>query len=140
MKQKLDEKYIDGKQYTIKNVGATYTQRISNHGQCTIELKNHGDKSTAITEGEIVKIKNKWFKVEDCRLNRAYIVTCGSQLFLRLHNLVCSYVEQHYDKKLLKKRQTEDDLINIIDRSYYSECCKSACTVSELIQYCPLKW
>jgi hypothetical protein len=27
-----NEKYIDGTQYTIKSVGITYTQRISNHG------------------------------------------------------------------------------------------------------------
>jgi hypothetical protein len=27
-----NEKYVDGNQYTIKSVGTTYTQRISNHG------------------------------------------------------------------------------------------------------------
>ena len=31
-------------------------------GQCTVELNNQGEKNDAINEGEIVKIKDKWFK------------------------------------------------------------------------------
>ncbi len=109
-------------------------------GQCTVEVNNEDEKSNSITEGEIVQIKGKWFKVEDCRLNRAYVVTCGSRLLRQMRDVVCSYVEQHYGKKILKRRQTTDDLINIIDKSYYGVCCKSACTIAELAQHCPSKW
>jgi hypothetical protein len=92
-----------------------------------------------MTEGEIIQIKDKWFKVEDCRLNRAYIVSCGSRLFHQMHDFVCSFIQQHYKKKILKRRQTDDELINLIDKSYYDVCCESACTISELIHYCPSK-
>jgi hypothetical protein len=34
------EKYIDGTQYTIKNVDATYTQRVSVHGMYSYQLNN----------------------------------------------------------------------------------------------------
>ncbi|CAF0782261.1 unnamed protein product [Adineta steineri] len=136
---KFNEKYIDGKQYKLKSVDTTYKQHVSNNGQCTVELKTQGDKYNSLTEGEIIKIKNKWFKVEECRLNRAYIASCGSKLFIQMRDLVCSYADQHYEKKVLKRRQIEDDLINVLDRSYFGLCCKNACTVSELIQYCPSK-
>jgi hypothetical protein len=106
-------------------------------GECMVELNNQDEKSDPISEGEIVKIKEKWFKVEDCRLNRAYMALCGSRLFHQMRDLVCSYVDQHYGKKILKRRQTTDELISILDTSYYGICCKSACTISELIQYCP---
>ncbi len=102
-------------------------------------MNDQGEKSNTITEGEIVKIQDKWFKLEDCRLNRAYVASCGSKLFRQMRDLVCSYVEQNYAKKMLKRRQTEDELINLMDRSYYGVCCTSACTISEFIHYCPSK-
>jgi hypothetical protein len=106
-----------------------------------VELNDQHEKSNELTEGEIIQIKGKWYKVEDCRLNRAYVASCGSKLFRQMRNVVCSYVEQHhYGKKISKRRQTTDDLINVIDRSYYGLCCKSACTVSELARYCSSQW
>jgi len=102
-------------------------------------LKDQGEKSNTITEGEIVEIQGKWFKLENCRLNRAYVASCGSKLFRQMRDFVCSYVEQSSAKKMLKRRQTDDELINLMDRSYYGLCCKSACTISEFIQYCPSK-
>jgi len=101
-----------------------------------VELNNENEKFDPISEGEIIKIKDKWFKVEDCRLNRAYIASCGSKLFRQMRDVVCSYVEQYHGEKILKRRQTADDLINVLDTSYYGICCKSACTIHELIQYC----
>lgn len=98
------------------------------------------EKLNSLSEGEIAKIKEKWFKVEDCRLNRAYVASCGSKLFRQMRDVVCSYVEQHYGKKVLKRREATEDLINLLDASYYNVCCKSACTVSDLVQYCPSKW
>jgi hypothetical protein len=104
-----------------------------------VEVHDQDEKLNTLSEGEIVKIKNKWFKVEDCRLNRAYLVACGSKFFFQVRDLVCSYVEQHYGRKITR-RQTQDDLINVIDTSFYGVCCQSACTIAELVQYCPVKW
>ncbi|CAF0946794.1 unnamed protein product [Rotaria sordida] len=131
------KKYIDGKQYTIKNVGGTYTQRISDDGICTVELN---EESKILNEGEIIKIKNKWFKVEGCQLNRAYPVACGSKLFYQLRDLSCSFIEQNHNKKIDTHRQIHNDLIEYLDRTYYNDCCESACTVSEFIQSCPIEW
>jgi hypothetical protein len=104
-------------------------------------LNDQENKSVQLTEGEIIQIKGKWYKIEDCRLNRAYIAACGSKLFRKMRDVVCSYVEHHhYGKKTIKRRQITDDLINVIDRSYYGNCCKSACTITELAQYCSPKW
>jgi hypothetical protein len=113
---------------------------LLNLGQCMVEVSDEDEKLNILSEGEIVEIKNKWFKVEDCRLNRAYLVSCGSKLFHQMRELVCSYVEQHYGKKVIKRRQTEDNLIDVIDTSFYGVCCRSACTVTEFVQYCPFKW
>lgn len=105
-----------------------------------VELNLEDEKSNTLSEGEIIKIKDKWFKVGDCRLNRAYIAPCGSKLFRQMRDVVCSYVEQHYGKKDIERREATEDLIKILDTSYYNVCCKSACTVSDLVQYCPSKW
>jgi hypothetical protein len=91
-----------------------------------------------LTEGELIKIKNKWFKVEECRLNRAYPVSCGSKLYYQLRDLACSFIEESYDNKVRVRRQT-DALINLLDKSYYNDCCESACTISDFLQYCPMK-
>ncbi|UJR33805.1 hypothetical protein I4U23_021229 [Adineta vaga] len=127
------------KQYTIKGVDTTYTQHISTHDQCTVEINDQNEKTQMLTEGEIIKIKNKWFKVEDCRLNRAYVAPCGSKLFSQMRDLVCSYVANNSKKPSRQRRQSNDDLINLMDRTYYGLCCQSACTISELLQYCPPK-
>ncbi len=106
-------------------------------GQCSVELD---EPSKILTEGEIIKIKNKWFKVEECRLNRAYPVSCGSKLYYQLRDLACSFVEETFDKKIRVRRQTKDALIHYLDKSYNNICCESACTISEFVQYCPTKW
>ncbi|CAF1110738.1 unnamed protein product [Rotaria sp. Silwood1] len=131
----LTQKYIDGTQYTIKNIGATYTQHVSNDGLCRVKLDN---ESKMLNEGEIIKIKNKWFKVEECQLNRAYPVECGSKLFYQLRDLSCSFIEEHnHDKKNLHQQQTTNHLMELLDRSYYNACCRTACTIYEFIQSCP---
>ncbi|CAF3303571.1 unnamed protein product [Rotaria sp. Silwood2] len=92
-----------------------------------------------LSEGEIIKIKGKWFKVEGCRLNRAYPVACGSKLFYQLRDLSCSFIEENpNNKKVHGHQQTKNDLINLLDQSYYNACCESACTVYEFIQSCPV--
>ena len=105
-------------------------------GQCSVELNK---QYKTLTEGEIIKIKNKWFKVEDCRLNRAYRAPCASKLYYQLRDFACSFVDQHSDGKVRTRRQTKDELIKFLDKSYYSVCCESACTISEFIQHCSSK-
>ncbi|CAF3102662.1 unnamed protein product [Rotaria sp. Silwood2] len=85
-----NKRYIDGTQYTINNIDTTYTQRVSHDGLCSVQLY---EESKMLSEGEIIKIKGKWFKVEGCRLNRAYPVACGSKLFYQLRDLSCSFIE-----------------------------------------------
>jgi len=106
-------------------------------GQCSVELNG---KSKLLSEGEVIKIKQKWFKVEECRLNRAYRVPCGSKLFYRLRDLACSFVEGTNDKTIHVRRQTKNELIHFLDKSDYNICCENACTIAEFIQYCPEKW
>jgi hypothetical protein len=90
-----------------------------------------------LNEGELIKIKNKWFKVHECQLNRAYFVSCDSKLFYQLRDLACSIAEENSRDKIRVRRQTKDHLIQLLDRSYSNVCCKSACTISEFLQYCP---
>ncbi|CAF1021625.1 unnamed protein product [Adineta steineri] len=129
-----NKKHIDGTQYTIKSVSTKYKQHVSDQGECSIELK---ERPKFLVEGEIIKIKNKWFKVEECRLNRAYRASCGSRLFYQLRDLACAFVEQNQDNQINTRREVTN---MFIDESSYDVCCESACTISELLQYCPTKW
>lgn len=106
-------------------------------GLCTVQING---QSKILSEGEITKIKNKWFKVEECRLNRAYPVPCGSKLYYQLRDLACSIYEQNHDKNVKIREEAKDELTHALGRSYSDICCESACTVSEFIQACPTKW
>ena len=143
----IDPTYTDGMQYLIKSVNITYNQRISDHSryicsrtsrsryvlfeldQCSVELQ---DRPEYLVEGQVVKLKSKFFKVEECRLNRAYRAPCGSRLFFQLQNLVCVTAKQ----TLHPRQVTSYEPINFLQRSGSSECCESACTIAELFQYC----
>ena len=100
-------------------------------------LDDANDEHKYITEGEIVKIKDKWFKVENCRLNRAYMMPCGSKLFYQILDFVCVVSGQQVERKVYTRDLSEDDLISAVDKAYYNVCCRNACTVTELLQYCP---
>ncbi|UJR13497.1 hypothetical protein I4U23_000511 [Adineta vaga] len=126
------QKYIDGTQYTIKSVNITYNQQ-----QCSVELR---DQSKQLTEGEVIKLKNKFFKVEECRLNRAYRAPCGSRLFNQLRNLVCSTAEQNHQQHIQRRQQTNNEPNYFLNRSGYNYCCESACTIAEFVQYCSSRW
>lgn len=101
-------------------------------------MDDDNGKFHRLTEGEIVPIQRKWYKVEDCRLNRAYVTTCGSALFYHMLDVICPYVNDHSygTKSLFKRRQVNDDLVSVLDKSYYGVCCQSACTITELARYC----
>jgi hypothetical protein len=105
-------------------------------GQCAVELNEQVEQTPMITEGEIVKIKEKWFKVEDCRLNRAYMMSCRSKLYRQMRELVCSLIGQNEMRRIVKRQLIDDELTDTIDNAYYAVCCRSACTISELVQSC----
>ena len=86
-----------------------------------------------------MKIKSKWYKVENCRLDRAYLVPCGSKLFYQLRDLACAVADQTTDSKLRMRRQTKDALMDLLNQSYHHACCESACTISNFIQTCARK-
>lgn len=101
-----------------------------------MELDDDDLEHSFLTEGEIVRIKDKWFKVENCRLNRAYMASCGSKLWYQILDFICVITGQQEQRKIYKRDLSDDDLINAIDRSYFDVCCRNACTVAELLQHC----
>ncbi|CAF0875774.1 unnamed protein product [Adineta ricciae] len=125
----INPTHTDGMQYLIKSVNITYNQRISDHNQCSVELQ---DRPKHLVEGQVVKLKSKFFKVEECRLNRAYRAPCGSRLFFQLQNLVCATAKQ----TLHQRQVTNYEPINFLQSSGSSECCETACTIAEFFQYC----
>ncbi|CAF0998627.1 unnamed protein product [Adineta ricciae] len=125
----INPTYTDGMQYLLKSVNITYSQRISDHNQCSVELQ---DRPKHLVEGQVVKLKTKFFKVEECRLNRAYRAPCGSRLFFQLQNLVCATAKQ----TLHRRQVTSYEPIDFLQRSGSSECCESACTIAEFFQHC----
>ena len=101
-----------------------------------MELEQPGEPLKIIAEGEIVKIKGKWFKVEHCRLNRAYMMPCHSRLFQQTIQIVCTIVGNVSKHKITKRQTLNDELTYGVDEFLYDDCCRSACTISELFQYC----
>lgn len=93
-----------------------------------------------LAEGELVKVKSKWYKVENCQLNRAYPIACGSELLYQIRDLACSLVESKSSFKLLLRRQIQrDETSSQADGLLNNACCASACTLAELVQSCPTK-
>ena len=105
-------------------------------GQCSVEIEDEEPSHSFLTEGEIVRIQDKWFKVENCRLNRAYMAPCGSKLFDQMLDFICVITGHQEERKVYKRDLSDDDLISAIDKSYFDHCCTNACTVAELLQYC----
>lgn len=106
-------------------------------GPCRIKV-DEGVKILA--EGELVKSKNKWYKVENCQLQRAYPIACGSELLYQIRDLACSLLESNKSFKLLLRRQTtRDETSSQADGLLNNACCASACTLAELVQSCPTK-
>ncbi|CAF0851875.1 unnamed protein product [Adineta steineri] len=85
---------------------------------------------TLLHEGDIIGIKGKLYKFEDCGLHRAYHV-CGTQI-MSIISIVCQalYKEKpslpgiRYSRFVRQKLLTE-------------ACCHDVCTVSEMTRYCP---
>ncbi|CAF1616578.1 unnamed protein product, partial [Didymodactylos carnosus] len=92
--QPLQQRNVhDGAEYTIKEAGVTYRQRLSKdqdadgHSLCTVEYDNR-----LLKEDETIEIKTKFYKVEECHLSRAYHA-CGPNI-LRMLKVVCTIAEQ----------------------------------------------
>jgi len=107
-----------------QNIWSLKTIR-SKEDNCVV--KHNGQK---LNEGDIIDIKGKFYKVEDCELHRAYHA-CGTHIIFII-NIVCQAIEQH---KLTpaKKRFTR-----FVQQKLLTEaCCQNLCTVSEMTRYCP---
>ena len=92
---------------------------------CTVK---HGEN--LLKEGEIISIKSKLYKVEDCKLQRAYHL-CGIYI-LNMVSFVCRAIAEDQERTSVKKnvrRFTQKKLL--IDT-----CCLSVCTISEMARYC----
>ncbi len=90
---------------------------------------NHGGR--VFKEGDDVTINRKLFKVEDCRLQRAY-QACGTHLWFML-NIVCEAVQAQKSKNDPASR-----FRRFAQEELYSEaCCLKICTVTEMTRYCP---
>lgn len=94
-------------------------------GTCPVEYD--GEK---LQEGDIINIKGKLHKVEDCELHRAYHA-CGTHILIMI-NIVCQAVEQE------KKISINKRLPRFVKQKLLTEaCCQSLCTISEMTRYCP---
>ncbi|CAF2639057.1 unnamed protein product [Rotaria sp. Silwood2] len=93
---------------------------------CTVK---HG--TYLLKEGEKIIIRGKFYKVEDCHLQRAYQV-CGPDLWYII-NIVCEAID------LNKEKAKRDNRIRkFVQQKLLTEaCCESSCTVVEMSRYCP---
>jgi hypothetical protein len=91
-------------------------------------IVKHGEN--LLKEGEIIEIKLKLYKVEDCQLQRAYHL-CGIHI-LNMVSFVCRAIAADQERQNFKKnvrRFTQKKLL--IDT-----CCLNVCTISEMARYC----
>lgn len=79
-------------------------------------------------EGEIIKINKRFYKLEECQLQRAY-QTCGKHLWFMVH-IVCRTVQ-------IGKKEQNHRFRRALNKFLLSEvCCHNVCTVSEITRYC----
>ncbi len=94
------------------------------HG-CIIE--HDGQK---LNEGDSIDITGKFYKVEDCQLQRAYHA-CGTDI-IYIINLVCQAIEQ---QNIIPSKKR---ISRFVQQKLLTEaCCQNLCTVSEMTRYCP---
>ena len=92
---------------------------------CT--LQHYGQQ---LKEGDVVDVRGKLYKVEECELHRAYHA-CGTHI-LFIINIVCQAVEKQ------KMNPTKQRFSRFVKQKLLTEaCCQSLCTVSEMTRYCP---
>lgn len=101
------------------------TDVLSSKENCSVE--HNGQK---LTEGDVIDVQRKLYKVEDCELHRAFHA-CGTDI-LYIINIVCQAVEQH---KITSSKQRYTRFVK--QKLLTEACCQSFCTVSEMTRYCP---
>lgn len=98
-----------------------------NKTNCTMDIDGR-----QLVNGESVELKGKIYKMEECRLERAYHA-CGRHLFKILH-IVCDALRHERQMKnshRIQKRFSRRKLLT-------DACCLALCTVHEMTRYCPL--
>jgi hypothetical protein len=93
---------------------------------CSMEYDKH-----VLKEGDGIIITTKLYKIENCKLQRAYHV-CGARLWFVI-NIVCEAIE-------LKKRENKryNRFRRFVQQKLLTEaCCQSICTINEMTRYCP---
>ncbi len=84
-----------------------------------------------LKEGREVSINGKLYKVEDCKLQRAFH-GCGTHLWFML-SIVCDGIKLQKEKDKYRnriRRFTQEKLLS-------EACCEHSCTVTEISRYCP---
>ncbi|CAF4039038.1 unnamed protein product [Adineta steineri] len=98
----------------------------STNNNCTVEYDGH-----LLEEDQVIEIKGKLYKVEDCALQRAYNA-CGMYL-LQMVSIACNVIQNEKHKVPSKRRVRKS-----LRRKLLTEaCCETLCTVAEMIRYCP---
>lgn len=103
------------------------SRSLPTNENCTVK---HGKR--LYREGEIIISEKKFFKVEDCQVQRAYRA-CGTPLWYMIH-IVCSGVERQKAKNSGRKQERRFTQELLLTES----CCEHLCTISEMTRYCPL--
>lgn len=109
---------------TIDRIDGKESSNSSVNVNCTVKHKDRDLK-----EGEEITIDHRLYRVEECRLQRAY-QTCGTHLWFVL-NIVCQAIEQ-------QKTKVNNRFRRFVRQKLLSEaCCENPCTVAEMSRYCP---
>jgi len=98
----------------------------SSNAPCFVKYDKH-----LLKEGDGITIAKKLYKVENCKLQRAYHA-CGARLWFVI-NFVCEAIE-------LQKRESKpyDRFRRFVQEKLLTEaCCQSICTINEMTRYCP---
>lgn len=109
----------------VQNTSSKTVIPSSSKQNCTVQ---HSGQQ--LNEGDVVDVRGKLYKVEECELHRAYHA-CGTHI-LFIINIVCQAVEKQ------KMNPAKQRFSRFVKQKLLTEaCCQSLCTVSEMTRYCP---
>lgn len=93
-------------------------------GDCMYQHENQ-----TFSEGDTIKIGKRLYKIELCRLERAY-QSCSKTLWRMLY-VVCAAIDKRKKTRFIRKRRRffEEKLLT-------EACCEQACTVSSMTGFC----
>lgn len=93
-------------------------------GNCMYQYKNQ-----TFNEGETIRTAHKIYKIEQCRLERAY-QTCNKTLWHMLY-VVCTAINKK-NKPISSQRYKRSPQGKLLTEA----CCEQACTVSSISGFC----